>query len=126
MNLPCIITPLKLRNILHHTKKFKVLKDKSFVFITLQPEQLKEEQFTVCKQYYFTGKENSEPYVKKPISTRNTALLYNETPIKAHLKYLGIRKPRKARHMPWNPACLSPPASPLCDCTLLLLQLQYI
>jgi hypothetical protein len=124
-NLPCIIQPFKLRNIVHHIIKFKDLKNISFVFITLQNVQLNEGRNTslYCKQSYFTGKENSEPYVKKPISTRNTALLYNKTRIKAHLKYPGIRKPRKARHMPWTPACLSPPASPLCDCTLLLLQL---
>lgn len=122
-NLPCIIAPLKLRNALHHIKKFEVLKDNSFVFTTLQLVQLNEGRNSslYCKQYYFTGKGNSESYVRKPNSTRDTALLYNEMHINAHLKYLGIRKPRKARHMPWTAACLSPSASPLCHCTLLQL-----
>jgi hypothetical protein len=62
-NLPCIIPPLKLRSVLHHIKQSNVLKDKPFVFITLQTVQLNEGRNSslYCKQSYFTGKENSDP-----------------------------------------------------------------
>jgi hypothetical protein len=76
---------------------------------------LRKEQLTAVHAvlfYWKKRKANSEPYVKQPISIRNTALLYYETRIDIHLKYPGTTKPRNARHMPWTAACLSPLASP--------------